>query len=67
KEIDSSTTVCLITGWGVEMDEEKLKEKGIDRVLTKPVKMEALLTLVSKSIESKNKEKELVEEPLKYP
>jgi len=35
--------------------------------VTKPVKMEALLTLVSKSIESKNKEKELVEEPLKYP
>jgi len=67
KEIDSNTTVCLITGWGVEMDEDKLKEKGIDRVVTKPVKMEALLTLVSKSIESKNKEKELVEESLKYP
>jgi len=67
KEIDSNTTVFLITGWGVEMDEEKLKEKGIDGVVTKPVKMEALLTLVSKSIESKNKEKELVEESLKYP
>lgn len=65
KEIDSNITVCLITGWGVEMEEEKLRENGIDRVVTKPVKMEALLTLVSESIESKKKEKELVEEPLK--
>ncbi len=61
KEIDSYTTVFLITGWGVEMDEGKLKKGGIDRVVTKPVRVEVLLTLVSETMESKRRGKELVE------
>ncbi|MCK4428166.1 MAG: response regulator, partial [candidate division Zixibacteria bacterium] len=61
KEIDSNTTVLLITGWGVEMDEEKLKESRIDRVVAKPIKVESLLTLVSEIMESKKRAKEPVE------
>jgi PAS domain S-box-containing protein len=61
KEIDSNITVCLITGWGVEMEEEKLKESRIDRVVTKPVKMETLLALVSETIESKKRIKPPIE------
>ncbi|KPK78656.1 MAG: hypothetical protein AMJ89_00815 [candidate division Zixibacteria bacterium SM23_73] len=61
KEMDSNTTVLLITGWGVEMDEEKLKESGIERVVTKPMKVESLLTLVSEIMESKKRTKEQVE------
>jgi PAS domain S-box-containing protein len=61
KEIDSNTTVLLITGWGVEMDEEKLKENRIDQVVAKPIKVESLLTLVSEIMESKKRAKEPVE------
>jgi PAS domain S-box-containing protein len=67
KEIDSNTTVLLITGWGVEMDEEKLKESGIERVVTKPMKVESLLTLVSEIAESKKRIREPVEEALGHP
>ncbi len=58
KGIDSNTTVLLITGWGVETEKDKLEESGIDRVLTKPVKLGDLLDLVSEIIESKKKAKE---------
>ncbi len=58
KRMDSDAAVLLITGWGVEMDEEKLKESGISRVVTKPVKVEALLALVSEIMESKKGAKE---------
>ncbi|MCK4386213.1 MAG: PAS domain S-box protein [candidate division Zixibacteria bacterium] len=61
KEIDSNTTVLLITGWGVEMDDEKLKKSGIDQVVTKPIKVKSLLTLVSEITESKKRAKEPVE------
>ena len=61
KEIDSNTTVLLITGWGVEMDDEKLKKSGIDQVVTKPIKVKSLLTLVSEITESKKRTKEPVE------
>ncbi len=67
KEIDSNTTVLLITGWGVEMEEEKLKESGIDRVLAKPVKLGDLLNLVSGIIQSKRIGKEAGEDALKHP
>jgi PAS domain S-box-containing protein len=58
KEIDSNTTVLLITGWGVEMEEEKLRESGIDRVITKPVRVGDLLNLVSEIMELKKKARE---------
>jgi PAS domain S-box-containing protein len=61
KEIDSSTPVFLITGWGVEMSEEKLKESGIDQVVCKPIKVETLLTLVSQVMEARKKAEKPVE------
>jgi PAS domain S-box-containing protein len=67
KGIDSSTTVLLITGWGVEMEEEKLKESGIDRVITKPVRVGDLLNLVSEMLESKKKIKQAGKDARGYP
>jgi PAS domain S-box-containing protein len=67
REIDSDSIVFLITGWGVEMDEEKLKESGIDQVVSKPIKVETLLTLISETMESKKRTKESGEETLGYP
>jgi PAS domain S-box-containing protein len=66
KEMDSNTTVLLLTGWGVEMDEEKLKESGIDRIVAKPIKVENLLTLVSEIMQSKKRTREPVEGFLRH-
>jgi DNA-binding response OmpR family regulator len=38
--------VVLITGWGQNLDEEKLKESGVDRVVTKPFRIEQLMKTV---------------------
>ncbi|NQS90677.1 response regulator [Patescibacteria group bacterium] len=36
KEIDPDVPVGLITGWGVTLTKEKMKEEGVDFILSKP-------------------------------
>jgi FixJ family two-component response regulator len=36
KEIDPSVPVGLITGWAVLTSKEKMKERGVDFVVSKP-------------------------------
>ena len=51
KAIDSSVTVVLITGWGVQLDERELKERKIDSVISKPFQIKQILEVVSKTLE----------------
>ncbi|UCD94460.1 MAG: response regulator, partial [Candidatus Zixiibacteriota bacterium] len=48
KSISSRTPVIIITGWGVSIDEEKMKRAGVDFVLHKPFRLEQLSDLISK-------------------
>jgi hypothetical protein len=43
--------VALITGWGVQIDDEKMKESGADLILNKPFRLEDVLGLVSKALD----------------
>jgi DNA-binding response OmpR family regulator len=36
KEQSPTTAVVMITGWGKELDEEKLRKEGVDLLLCKP-------------------------------
>jgi DNA-binding response OmpR family regulator len=36
KEQSPTTAVVMITGWGMEMDEKRLREEGVDLLLCKP-------------------------------
>jgi len=36
KEQSPTTAVVMITGWGMELDEKRLREKGVDLLLGKP-------------------------------
>ena len=36
KEQSPTTAIVMITGWGRELDEEKLREEGVDLLLCKP-------------------------------
>jgi len=48
KAISPETPVILITGWGVAVDEDKMKRSGIDYILRKPFRLEQLSELISK-------------------
>jgi PAS domain S-box-containing protein len=55
KAIDCSVPVALITGWGFQIDDEKMKESGADLVLNKPFKIYEVLDLVAEAMEIKRK------------
>ena len=45
------TRIVALTGWGREEDRRRTRESGFDEHLTKPVRMEALHTLLSMPVE----------------
>lgn len=46
KRLRPDMPVILITGWGQNLDEEKLRESGVDRVVSKPFRIEQLMKTV---------------------
>ena len=55
KGINPKTPIAMITGWGVELDREKLSESGIDLIISKPFNFEQVIDLVSEAMELKEK------------
>lgn len=55
KEIDPNVPVALITGWGIQVDDEKMKESGADLILNKPFKINQVVDLVVEAMEIKKK------------
>ncbi|MBS3919256.1 MAG: PAS domain S-box protein [Deltaproteobacteria bacterium] len=51
KKIKSSTPVGMITGWGLEVDEIKKEESGLDFIITKPFDFNKIIRLVSEKVE----------------
>jgi hypothetical protein len=45
----------MITGWGVELDREKLNDSGIDLVISKPFNFDQVILLVSEAMELKER------------
>jgi signal transduction histidine kinase/ActR/RegA family two-component response regulator len=55
KGINPKVPVALITGWGVELNKDKMKESGIDLVVSKPFNFDQVVRLVSEAMELKEK------------
>lgn len=55
KKMSPNTPVGMITGWGVEMDQAKMEENGIDFVIPKPFQFDQILKVVDETITSKGK------------
>ena len=51
KAIDPSVTMVLVTGWGIQLDENELKKRKIDCVISKPFQIKQILELVSKALQ----------------
>lgn len=55
KQLNPKTPVAMITGWGMELNREKMKENGIDLVVSKPFNFEQIVEIVSEALELKEK------------
>jgi CheY-like chemotaxis protein len=47
KEYDPIVPILMITGWGVELSPEELETHGVDRVLSKPLRLDDVLAAVA--------------------
>jgi signal transduction histidine kinase/AmiR/NasT family two-component response regulator len=55
KGIEPKVPVAMITGWGVELNKEKMNESGIDLIVPKPFNFDQVIQLVSEVMELKEK------------
>jgi CheY-like chemotaxis protein/nitrogen-specific signal transduction histidine kinase len=55
KKIKPRTPVVIVTGWGVTLDKEKVRESGIDLQISKPFRIPRLLKMVSEGLELRKK------------
>lgn len=53
KKINPTVPVAMITGWGMELNREKMTENGIDLIISKPFNLDQVMELVSGAIELK--------------
>jgi PAS domain S-box-containing protein len=53
KEKDPDLPVILVTGWGVRTEPERLRDKGIDMVISKPFQVNRILNLVVEAVETR--------------
>jgi CheY-like chemotaxis protein len=50
KKETPQTPVVLITGWGTNLDEEKVKESGVDGIIGKPFQVNEVIETVEQFI-----------------
>ena len=55
KEINPKIPIAMITGWGMEVNREKMSESGIDLIISKPFDFDQVIQLVSEAMELKER------------
>jgi signal transduction histidine kinase/ActR/RegA family two-component response regulator len=55
KGINPKVPVAMITGWGMELDKEKMNDSGIDLIVSKPFDFDQIIQLISKAMEMKER------------
>ena len=55
KGMNPKVPIAMITGWGIELDREKMNESGIDLIASKPFNFEQVIQLVSEAMELKER------------
>ena len=53
--MNAKVPIAMITGWGVELNREKMNESGIDLVVSKPFNFDQLGQIVSEAMELKER------------
>ena len=47
---NSQVPIVLLSGWGIQLDDVRIKDSGVDMVLSKPCQMEELLNAVDEAL-----------------
>ncbi|OGP73868.1 MAG: hypothetical protein A2V86_00625 [Deltaproteobacteria bacterium RBG_16_49_23] len=55
KELNPKIPVVMITGWGMELNREKMSENGIDLIISKPFNFDQVTQLIFEAMELKEK------------
>jgi CheY-like chemotaxis protein len=55
KEVLPKTPVALVTGWGVSLDRERMRESGVDLVISKPFRLAELRQAVAEAMMLRDK------------
>ena len=55
KGMNSKVPIVMITGWGMELNREKMTQSGIDLVVSKPFQFDQVIELVAEAMELKEK------------
>jgi PAS domain S-box-containing protein len=55
KSLSPTTPVGLITGWGSSLDDARIKDKGVDLIVSKPFRYNQVLDLVAEAMELKGR------------
>ncbi|MGA7877132.1 MAG: ATP-binding protein [Desulfoferrobacter sp.] len=55
KDIRPDVPVILFTGWGAQYEEHDLTQRGVAAVLSKPLSLEKLITVIDRTIASRNR------------
>jgi CheY-like chemotaxis protein len=53
KKMNPHTPVGMITGWGMEVDQAKLEENGVDFIIPKPFQFNHILKVIGEVIATK--------------
>jgi PAS domain S-box-containing protein len=53
KEIAPDAPVGMITGWGMEVDEQKMKQNGLDFVISKPFDFSSVINAAADAIDAR--------------
>ncbi len=54
KALDPTTRVILMTGWGITLDQDRAREKGVDVVLSKPFQISEIQKVVNEMLEQRH-------------
>ncbi|MBS3907665.1 MAG: GAF domain-containing protein [Syntrophaceae bacterium] len=55
KELNPKIPVVMITGWGMELNREKMSQNGIDLIISKPFNFDQVTQLIFEAMELKEK------------
>jgi len=55
KTLNPKVPVAMITGWGMELNKEKMSENGIDLIISKPFNFDQVTKLINEALELKEK------------
>jgi len=55
KDHSPDTPFVLVTGWGKQLSDDDIRKKGVDFVISKPFKIQAIRDIVNRAMAEKNK------------